>query len=333
MELGVSDVYIIKTDSEGNEIWNKTFGGINNDFGYSIQETKDGDYIIVGETESSGELDWDVYLIKINSDGDELWSKIFGGSDDDSGWSVKQTTDGGYIIVGETWDDDMEDVDVYLIKLEPEGEPTPETPSSSPTPESSSTPKEEESLCIIATATYGSKLSPEVQFLRSFRDNYVLNTYAGNNFMKAFNAWYYSFSPGVASVIKSNTVIRSILKFLLYPLIGILHITAETYSLCNLYQEFAIIVSGFVASSLLAIIYVSPLAIIIQIIKKLKVHVRILHIFFMIWGLSIGGIAISEIKRRSNVMMFSTATFVVITMILVTLTSMKYVTKYIQHES
>jgi hypothetical protein len=134
MELGVSDIYLVKTDSEGNEIWNKTFGGINNDFGYSIQETNDGGYIMVGETDSFVELDWDVYLIKIDSDGNEVWSKTFGGSDDDTGWSVKQTTDGGYIIVGETWDDYMEDVDVYLIKLAPEGEPIPETTSPSPTP-------------------------------------------------------------------------------------------------------------------------------------------------------------------------------------------------------
>jgi hypothetical protein len=91
---------------------------------YSGQQTSDGGYIIAGETWSFGEGD-DVYLIKTDSDGDELWSKTFGGSDDDTGWSVKQTADGGYIIAGETWNDAMDDVGVYLIKLALEDEPTP----------------------------------------------------------------------------------------------------------------------------------------------------------------------------------------------------------------
>jgi len=185
--------------------------------------------------------------------------------------------------------------------------------------------------CIIATATFGSELAPEVQFLRGFRDNTVLNTFAGSSFMTVFNAWYYSFSPEVASVIAADNALRGIMKILLYPLIGILHITATIYSLFSLYHELAIVVSGLVASSLIGIIYLSPLAMIIRVIKKVKIHPRTLRAGSMIWGLSIGGIATAEITRWSAVMMFSTAVFVIITMILATLTSVKYVARYIQH--
>jgi hypothetical protein len=58
--------------------------------------------------------------------------------------------------------------------------------------------------CIIATTTYGSELTPEVQLLRGFRDKIVLSTFAGSQFMKLFYAWYYSFSPDVAVFIASH---------------------------------------------------------------------------------------------------------------------------------
>ncbi len=205
------------------------------------------------------------------------------------------------------------------------------TPTPAPTPVPSPTPTEENGRCIIATTTYGSELSPEVQFLRSFRNKYVLNTFAGKNFMTVFNAWYYSFSPGVASSISANNVLRGIMKILLYPLIGILHITATTYSLFDLFSEFAILISGLVASSLIGVIYIAPLALIIHLFNKVNVHPKTLRAGLMIWGLSIGGIAVAEITRWSTVMMFFAAVFVLITMVLATLSSVKYVTRYIKH--
>jgi len=76
--------------------------------------------------------------------------------------------------------------------------------------------------CFIASAAYGSALDPEVMFLRGFRDDYVLKTYAGEQFMSAFNAWYYSFSPGVAQFISHHALLRTVVRGALYPLIGIL---------------------------------------------------------------------------------------------------------------
>jgi len=109
------DVWLIKTDSSGAETWNKTYGGAGFDRGYSVVQTGDGGYIIAGETSSSGAGLHDVYLIKTDSSGTETWSKTFGGASDDCGYSVDQTMDGGYIIVGYTGDD------VYLIKTGSDG--------------------------------------------------------------------------------------------------------------------------------------------------------------------------------------------------------------------
>lgn len=102
---GESDVYLIKTDSLGNELWSKTFGGSSGDYGRSVQQTTDGGYVIAGHTSSSGAGGSDFYLIKTDAAGNNPWSKTFGGSSEDIAYSIQQTTDGGYIIAGYKWQD------------------------------------------------------------------------------------------------------------------------------------------------------------------------------------------------------------------------------------
>ena len=113
------DVWLIKTDSNGDSLWTQTFGGSNNDWGSSVQQTTDSGYIISGGTGSFGS--GDVWLIKTDSNGDSLWTQTFGGSDGDNARSVQQTTDDGYIITGYSTSFGNGGRDVWLIKTDSNG--------------------------------------------------------------------------------------------------------------------------------------------------------------------------------------------------------------------
>jgi streptogramin lyase len=113
------------------------------------------------------------------------------------------------------------------------------------------------SPCIIATATYGSELAPQVQFLRDFRDRQIMNTFAGSNFMTAFNAWYYSFSPAVAQYELQTPAARSIARTVLYPLMGILGLSELTFVAFGSTSEFGALVAGLLAGALIGLTYLA----------------------------------------------------------------------------
>jgi len=118
---GSYDVYILKLNSDGSLAWQKTFGGNNEDYAYSIQQTTDGGYIVAGYTRSLGAGKYDVYVLKLNSDGNLAWQKTFGGSVEDYAYSIQQTTDGGYIVAGYTISFGYGNRNAYVLKLNSDG--------------------------------------------------------------------------------------------------------------------------------------------------------------------------------------------------------------------
>ena len=117
---GLPDARVIKTDEKGREEWSKTFGGDGYDWISSIQQTKDGGYILAGRTSSYGSEGSNGWLIKTDEKGREEWSKTFGGNDYDGFTTVQQTKDGGYILSGVLATDGAGN-DGWLIKTDDKG--------------------------------------------------------------------------------------------------------------------------------------------------------------------------------------------------------------------
>ena len=114
---GGDDFYLVRTNSQGDTLWTRTYGGDSLDCAYSVHQTADGGYIVAGYTYSFGAGLDDFYLVKTNSLGDTLWTRAYGGSNYDDARSVQQTTDGGYIVAGYTWSFDAD-----LVKTNSQGD-------------------------------------------------------------------------------------------------------------------------------------------------------------------------------------------------------------------
>jgi hypothetical protein len=116
---GEDDVWLIKTDADGDSVWTRTFGGAGADVGSSVQQTQEGGYVIAGLTQLSGGTCAGC-LICTDSLGDVAWNRAYGSSGIDEGTSVWQTLDGGYIATGST-DEGAGSGDVWLVKTGPDG--------------------------------------------------------------------------------------------------------------------------------------------------------------------------------------------------------------------
>ena len=117
-------------------------------------------------------------------------------------------------------------------------------------------PNQQPSGCLIATAAFGSELTPQVQYLRDFRDNYIMSTASGSAFMNAFNSVYYSFSPQVADYEREQPWLQATVKAGLYPLFGILMASESAYSAVG--GEAGAALAGAIASSLIGAVYLAP---------------------------------------------------------------------------
>ncbi len=127
---GGNDFWVVKLNSSGSTQWTKTLGGSSNDRPYTIHQTSDGGYILAGSTQSNdGDVsgnhgDIDGWIVKLNNNGAIEWQKAFGGSGWDEAWSVRQTTDGGYIVAGRSSSIDGDvtanhgALDFWVVKLD-----------------------------------------------------------------------------------------------------------------------------------------------------------------------------------------------------------------------
>ena len=117
---GSFDFWLVRTDENGNAMWNKTYGGTGNDYALCMVPTIHGGYAIAGYTNSFGAGGYDFWLVCTDSDGNMEWNKTYGGSNNDgaNGVSITQTDDGGYALFGDTSSFGVGSYDLWLIKTE-----------------------------------------------------------------------------------------------------------------------------------------------------------------------------------------------------------------------
>ncbi|MEN2984546.1 MAG: hypothetical protein ABDH25_05930, partial [Dictyoglomaceae bacterium] len=118
---GGKDVALIKIDKNGNLVWYRTYGGAKDDSASAIIKTIDGDYLLVGSTFSYGSKG-NIYVLKVNSVGDIIWERNFGGEESEEGVCVVNTRDGGFVIVGSTRSYGVMGLGVYILKISSLGE-------------------------------------------------------------------------------------------------------------------------------------------------------------------------------------------------------------------
>lgn len=174
--------------------------------------------------------------------------------------------------------------------------------------------------CIIATATYGSEAAPQVQALRDFRDGIAMKTFAGSSFMTVFLTWYYSWSPPVAYSIAPDDNAKAVMRVALQPILDILQVATVTFSSLSFSGELAIVAAGFVAASLIGLVYIVPPATLAFLVSKrlrqglaLPSASRALRCTAIPWLGSVALIIIAEAALSPSLMMAATAAFVILT--------------------
>jgi hypothetical protein len=116
-----SDVWLLKTNSQGDTLWTKTFGGSHGEEGYCVRQVADGGYIVTGATGSfSSNHENDLFLLRTDATGNLLWMDKAGGINSDIGYSVLQTSDGEYLVAGLRTPDSSYSGDMWLVRWGPD---------------------------------------------------------------------------------------------------------------------------------------------------------------------------------------------------------------------
>jgi|YelNatPaOPRAMG01_1025707.scaffolds.fasta_scaffold57398_1 hypothetical protein len=119
---GDADFWLVKTDQLGNDQWDRTYGGPEADYGFSVVQTYDGGYAIAGSTSSFGAGVYDFWLVKTNNLGEPMWNKTYGGSGYDEAWLIMQIPNNGLALVGWTESFGSGNSDCWLIVTDFQGE-------------------------------------------------------------------------------------------------------------------------------------------------------------------------------------------------------------------
>lgn len=119
---GGDDVYVIRTDADGNARWTRTYGGPDDERAWAFHETSQGGYVIAAETRSYGAGERDLYLIRIDAGGDTVWTRTLGGPGIDRVFATEPTSDGGSVFAGITSNGAAGPLDATLVRIDSAGD-------------------------------------------------------------------------------------------------------------------------------------------------------------------------------------------------------------------
>jgi hypothetical protein len=119
---GYYDIWLVRTNANGDTLWTRTFGGTQLDQCTEIEITNDGGYVLAGKTQSFGAGYEDIWLVKTDSMGNWQWDRTYGGTHFDQCSSIEQTFDGGYLLAGVTWSFGAGASDCWLVKTDANGD-------------------------------------------------------------------------------------------------------------------------------------------------------------------------------------------------------------------
>ena len=119
---GSHDGWVLKLDTNGNVTWQKAYGGEGIDILISIDETSAGDFLVSGYSHSFGNGGQDYWIMKLSSTGEIIWQKNYGGNDSDVAKTMTETLDGGMILGGETRSYGAGNFDIWILKVDSNGE-------------------------------------------------------------------------------------------------------------------------------------------------------------------------------------------------------------------